>query len=137
MLDILINKNLGGFVNNLAEWISVLAVIVFPTVGWIFRNLITKDIDELNKKIKEIEESRKESRELFFKRLDEIQADVKVNYVRRDLYDQAMQFHQKETDSKFNNLVESMNKQFDNVEKNIDEVKKLINEKINIHKIGG
>jgi len=122
--------------SNIGEWVSILAVIVFPAAGWIFRNLITKDIEENKNKIVEIENSRKDSRELFFKRLDEIQVDVKTNYVRRDLYDQAMNFHQKETDSKFNNLVESMNKQFDNVEKNIDEVKRLINEKLNVTKKG-
>lgn len=112
---------------HISTWMTIVIGVVIPFVGWIFNTLITKKIDDLYGKITEIEQSRKESRELFFKRLD----DIRAEYVRKDLYDQAMQFHQKETDSKFNNLVESMNKQFENVEKNIQEVKQLINEKLN------
>lgn len=111
--------------------ISLTVGIVCPVLGWLFNTIITKKIDAGNIKDQDIEKKQKEDFDLLFKRLDE----VKQSCVRKDMYDQAMQFHQKETDNKFNNLIESMNKQFDNVEKNIDDVKDLINEKFN-HKKG-
>lgn len=111
---------------NGSIWLTIAIGVAVTVIGTILNTLITNKINEGNKKDAEIEAKQKEDRELFFKRMD----DIKENYVRKDMYDQAMQFHQKETDSKFNNLVESMNKQFDNVEKNIEDVKKLINEKL-------
>lgn len=106
-------------------WVTLSGVVIIPFVVWLFNMLITKKIDAL-------ESNQEKDKELFFARLDAI----KDAYVRKDMYDQAMQFHQKETDSKFNNLVESMNKQFENVEGKIDDVKDLINEKFNGNKNG-
>lgn len=107
--------------------IAILTVIILPLVN----ALITRKIDDLKAQVNDVEKARKDDRELFFKRVDDIKDTIANYYVRKDLYNQAMEFHQKETDSKFNNLIESMNKQFDNVEKNIEQVKDLINEKLN------
>lgn len=117
-------------------WVTISGIIIIPLVGWIFNALITKKIDDINTRIDALEVSREEDKSLFFKRLDDYKQIVENTYVLQKMYDQAMQFHQKETDQKFNNLVESMNKQFDNVEKNIEGVKNLINEKFKTNKGG-
>ncbi len=109
---------------HISGWLAVISVIIFPFIGWVFNTLITNKINELKT-------AQEEDRKLFFKRLDEEQAFCENNYVNQKLYDQAKQFHEKETDAKFNNLVESMNKQFENVEGKIDDIKDLINEKFN------
>lgn len=112
---------------HISTWVglvvALLTVVILPLVN----TLITKKIDNLETK-------QKEDRDLYFQRLD----IVKDTYVRKDMYQQAMEFHQKETDSKFNNLVSSMNKQFENVEEKIqnvdgkiDDIKDLINDKFN------
>lgn len=97
-------------------WVTIFGVIIIPLVGWIFNSLITRKIDGL-------EEQLNGQRKAF-----------EENYVRKDIYDQAITFHQKETDNKFHNLVETMNKQFENMEGKIDDVKDLINEKFNGNK---
>lgn len=80
--------------------------------------LITKKIDTL-------EINQEKDKELFFLRLDAI----KDSYVRKDMYDQAMQFHQKEVDSKFNTVMDSISKLDKDVKEKFTEVKNLINEK--------
>lgn len=110
-------------------WITAIGMIVFPLVGFIFNSLITRKIDDGSNRQDEMEKKTEEDKELLLRRLDDHKKFCENNYVYQKMYDQAMQFHQKETDSKFNNLVESMNKQFENVEKNISGVKDLINEK--------
>lgn len=108
-------------------WLGVLGIIVpiiFGFIGWVINRVITTKIDAL-------ELGRKEDQELFFKRLDSIKDDIKFNYVPKAIYEQAMTFHQKEVDSKFNNLIETMTNNFKNVEIDIKEVKDLINSKFN------
>jgi hypothetical protein len=111
--------------------VTIAIGIVFPFIGWFFNTIITKKIDEGNKRDEAIEKKHKEDIDLIFRKYD----DLKGLCVRKDIYEQAMQFHQKEVDSKFVNLVDSMTKQFENVEKNIDGVKALINEKFNHKKM--
>ncbi len=98
-------------------WVTVIGIIIIPLVGTIINNLITKKIDAL-------ETGRDEDKKTFFTRLD----DIKMTYVRKDLYDQALQFHQKEIDTKFLNLVETVNKNFLSVETDIKDVKGDIKE---------
>lgn len=112
-------------------WIAIIGTIAFPFGGWVINTLITKKIDDQNARITALEAGREEDKEEFYKQLNGVRLSIESTYVRRDIYDQAMSFHQKETDTKFTNLIESMNKQFENVEKNIDGVKDLINEKFN------
>lgn len=108
----------------ISGWLAIASVIIFPFIGWVFNTLITNKINELKS-------TQEENRNTLFKRIDEEREFSKNNYVNQKLYDQAKQFHEKETDAKFNNLVESMNKQFENVEGKIDDIKDLINEKFN------
>lgn len=95
-------------------WLTIGVGVTVTVIGTILNTLITNKINEGDKKDKEIEEKQKEDRQLFFKRLDEI----KESYVRKDLYLQALDFHNEKHDEKFKNLMEK-----------IEELKKLINEK--------
>lgn len=109
---------------SIALWLTAIGAIIIPIGGYVINGLITKKIDELIA-------GRKEDRTLFFDRLDACKKYNEDNFVNQKIYDQAMNFHQKETDSKFTSLIESMNKQFLNVEYKIDDVKQLINDKFN------
>lgn len=121
-------------------WVTIFGIIIIPLIGWIFNTLITKKIDDLTYQ-------QDKDRELFFKKYDilkehlenslsKMAKDIETEYVLQKLYDQAMQFHQKETDTKFNNLIETMNGSFKRVEGDIKEVKDLINAKFNAKKQG-
>lgn len=110
---------------NAAIWISIVISIIIPFVGWIFRNLISRDIED-------IREKQKEDHDLFFKRLDA----VKEEYVRKELYDQAVTFRSEAIDEKFKSMLAIMNTQFANIEGKMDELKDLVIDRIN-HKNGG
>lgn len=112
-------------------WVTVVGIIILPIVGTVFNALITKKIDAQDERIKDLEDARKEDKKEFYNQLNGLRQSIAQEYVRRDLYDQAMQFHQKETDTKFLNLIDTMNKNFQNVEADIKEVKNLINSKFN------
>lgn len=107
-------------------WITICLGVVFPFVGWIFNSLITNKINEVNKRVDEAELQRKSDRELYLRRLDDVKKDMEDHYVRKDLYEQAMKFYNEHNDEKFKSLLAIMNTQFENVEKSIEEVKKLI-----------
>jgi hypothetical protein len=47
-------------------------------------------------------------------------------YVRKEIYDQAMSFYQKETDTKFENVLSRMDDKFKAVEEKIEGIKELI-----------
>lgn len=96
-------------------WITIFGMIVIPLVGWVFKIAVTKQLDELV-------EIHDRDRDLFFKKFDE----AKELYVRKDIYQQATEFHQKETDAKFQNLVTLMNSQFKGVEEKIEDLKIII-----------
>lgn len=112
-----------------AVWISILGVIVIPFVGWIFNTLITNKINDVNKKIEDVETARKSDREVFFKRLDAVKESTEKDYVRKDLYEQAMKFYNEHNDEKFKSLLTVVNTRFENVEEKIEELKDLINGK--------
>lgn len=98
-------------------WVEIVVVVIVPLGGFVLNALITKRIDEV--------------KELFFKRLDEEKMNVSTNYVRKDLYDQAMKFHVEHSDEKFKGMMQMMTTQFNNVEGKIEELKNLINNKLN------
>lgn len=104
---------------NISVWIAIVMGVVVPVGGFIFNSLITKRNDEL--------------KELFFKRLDEEKMNLSNNYVRKDLYEQAMKFHIEHSDEKFKSMMQLMTNQYENVEDKIEELKKLINDKFNGH----
>lgn len=104
-------------------WISISVGIIIPFIGWIFRNLISRDIEDLRTK-------QKEDHDLYFKRLDAIKLELERDYVRKDIYDQAMKFYNEHNDEKFKSLLTIMNTQFENMESRIEEIKKLITDKL-------
>ncbi len=104
---------------HISVWIAIVMGVVVPVGGFIFNSLITKRNDEL--------------KELFFKRLDEEKMNLSNNYVRKDLYEQAMKFHIEHSDEKFKSMMQLMTNQYENVEDKIEELKKLINDKFNGH----
>ncbi len=109
------------------QLIPVAVTAALGLAGWVINTLITKKIDAL-------EQGRADDKKEYYNYVNGQRAAFEIllkEYVRRDMYEQAMVFHQKETDQKFNGLVESMNKQFENVEGKIDDIKDLINEKFN------
>lgn len=103
--------------DHISLWVSVFLGVLVPLGGFILNSLITKRNDEM--------------KELFFKRLDEEKLNVSTNYVRKDLYEQAMKFYSEHNDEKFKSMLQIMTTQFENVEDKIDELKKIINEKFN------
>lgn len=129
---------------HISTWVglvvALLTVVILPLVNTLITNRIDKlenkherDIENLDKKtnsiIEDFERKQKEDRDLYFSRLDDLKDVLKNEYVRRELYEQALHSYQKETDSKFINIVQSMNKEFQNI-------KDLINEKFNGNKNG-
>lgn len=108
--------------DNVMMWIEIVGIIVIPAIGWIYRNSIAKDFAELSSKSDSSIKQSDKDRELFFKKFDE----AKELYVRKDMYQQATEFHQKEVDTKFENLLGLMNSQFKTVEDKIEDLKELI-----------
>ena len=96
-------------------WVTIFGVIVIPVVGWVINQIITTKIDTLDT-------NQKEDKNLFFRKFDEI----KEVYVRKEIYDQAMSFYQKETDTKFENVLSKMDDKFKAVEEKIEDIKELI-----------
>ena len=96
-------------------WVTIIGIIVIPIVGAFIKDAIFKKIDANTCQ-------QDKDRELFFKKLDEI----KVLYVRKDMCDQSMTFHAKETDTKFENILARMNDKFEAVESKIEDIKILI-----------
>lgn len=107
---------------HLFGWVSLFVGVGFPLIGWVFNTVITKKIDD-------IQEQQEKDRKLFFSRLDADREHAEASYVNQKLYDQAIAFYQKETDSKFNNLVERMDKQFQAIEKKLDDIERKLNGK--------
>lgn len=104
---------------HISVWIAVFVSVVVPLGGFVLNSLITKRNDEI--------------KELFFKRLDEDRTNASTNYVRKDIYEQAMKFHVEHSDERFKSMLQIMTNQFENVEDKIEELKKIINEKFNNH----
>lgn len=115
---------------QISLWVTIFIGIIIPFVGWIFNSLITNKINDVVSK-------QKEDKELFFKRLDSVKDEVENNYVRKDLYDQATKFNTEHTDEKFKSLLTIMTTQFSNVEDKIEELKKILNDKLTHTKQGG
>lgn len=108
-------------------WVTIVGIIVIPLIGWAINTLITKKIDAL-------ESQQKIDRDLFFDKLDEDRESVEKHlalYVRKDIYEQALMFIEKQNDEKFKSMLAIMTTQFSNVEGKIEEIKSLINDKFN------
>lgn len=112
-------------------WIAIFGSIIGPGVAWIVNNIITKKIDNL-------EAQQKLDRDLFFKKLDEDREAVEnhfKDYVRSDIYKQAIDFYNEKNDSNLKSLLFTITTQMGSIEKNmeikIESLKDLIKEKIN------
>lgn len=105
--------------DNISVWIAIVMGVVVPVGGFVLNALIKKNNDE--------------TKELLFKKFDEEKINVSTNYVRKDMYEQAMKFHAEHSDEKFKSMMQLMMNQYENVEEKIEELKKLINEKLNGH----
>lgn len=122
---------------DISAWIAISIGIVIPFIGWIFNTLITNKINELDKNINALEVSHETNRAVLFKRLDEtkdyfsdhLEKELK-EYTRFDIYAQAIKHHSESNDEKFKNLMQTMNKQFENMDDKIDELKKIMTDKI-------
>lgn len=129
-------------------WIAGIGTIGIPIVGLIFNTLITN-------KINDIKQQQTEDKKLFFQRLDEERVVLETQYVRRDMYELTMKYHLESSDEKFKSLLSIVNTQFQNMETKlniihekmqekskdikdlegkVDEVKKMITEKLLIKK---
>lgn len=115
-------------------WAAILIPLGLGFIGWLVNNLITKKIDDLQRKQEESEKDREDIRALIdnkerstytniFKRVDEIKAATDVNFVRKDIYQQSQDFQDKQTDDKFKSFLFTMTSQFQNLEDKIDDLK--------------
>lgn len=119
-------------------WVTIFGIIVIPLVGWIFNTLITNKIDAGNIKIEAQEKSLEAAKKEYYADLNGFRKAIEDGYVRKDLYEQAMKFHSDKNDAEFKSLLAVVNTQFGNMEdkyqnmdEKIDEIKELINEKLN------
>ena len=122
-------------------WITFVGMIVLPIAGSLINSLITKKLDEQKNDIKDLNEKISSLEDLKEKNKNEILESMNgqrssfesklKDYVREDMYKQALEFHTKNSDDKFKSLLAIMTTQFENVEGKIDDLKDLINDKLN------
>lgn len=106
--------------DQVALWMGlagILVPVILVFVGWAFNRIITKKIDDL-------EQGRKDDKILFFDQLNGLRNSIEKDYVRRDLYEQALKFQNEKHDDKFNILTQK-----------IAELKEIM-EKLNLKKTG-
>lgn len=115
-------------------WVTVIGIIIIPVLGWIINAVITRKIDELQDKTKELERSMKEQEDLtlnrsnerfklIFQRMDDYKEYVEKIYVRESEYKIYREYQLQSMDDKFKSLMSTMTSQFQNVEDKIDELK--------------
>ncbi len=126
---------------HFTTWAAIFIPIICVFIAWVFNNIITKRSDAQAAAIKTLEDSSRIDKELYFRRLDDMKKEIEEHYVRKDIYIQAIEFGEKNTDEKFRSLLHINNTQFTNIEntiKNINEqlseLKKYLNDKFNGHK---
>lgn len=112
--------------DQIVMWTTIFGLIVISGLGWIFKITVEKNLTTLTNQ-------QDLDRDLYFKKFDE----VKELYVRKDIYEQATTFHQKEVDTKFENLLGRMNDQFRTVEEKIEDLKTLIIKNFNTQQNNG
>lgn len=118
-------------------WIALVGTVVLPILGWIINTLVTNKIDALNERCKKLEDNSEQNKQEYYGQLNGLRKSIEENYVRRDIYEQAMKFHSDKNDAEFKSLLSIVNTQFASVEGKIDDLKDLITEKINGQKQKG
>ena len=123
-------------------WITIIGMIVMPLGGWLINSLITKKIDDQNSEIEDLKKELSDTKKTFYNSLNGQRAAFEETYVRKDLYDQAIELHRINNDEKFKSLLGIVTTQYTNLESKINEnninmndkitsLKNLINEKFN------
>lgn len=115
-------------------WVTIVGMIVLPILGLIFNALITNKFNDDRKRLDELEAMRLLDRKEFYEQLNGFRKSVEEHYVLQKIYDQAMDFKDKNNDEKFKSMLSIMTTQFENMEEKIGEVKSLLKDKINGNK---
>lgn len=115
-------------------WVTIIGMIVLPILGLVFNVLITNKFNDDRKRLDELESMRLLDRKEFYEQLNGFRKSVEENYVLQKIYDQAMDFKDKNNDEKFKSILSIMNTQFQNMEDKIGEIKILIKDKFNGNK---
>ncbi len=113
-------------------WITAIGMVIIPLIGWLFKVLFARDIEDIKRQ-------QKEDKELFFRKLDEDRLEAQIQFVRRDIYEQAMRFNHDGLDAKFESIQEKLDGirtqmedkigDIKELETKIDDIKKMIDKK--------
>lgn len=126
-------------------WITFIGMIILPILGFVINQLVTKKIDDanrdnekVNERIDALEKQREEDKRNIYGAINGQRGAFEnslKDYVRKDLYDQAMELHRLNNDEKFKSLLSVVVTQGNNLEAKIEGYNKNMNDKINDLKI--
>ena len=115
-------------------WLSVISLVglaVITFIGYAFNQLITKKIDDLT-------QADKDTRRLFFDKIDTINMTLSEVHDRVLIVEQNHKYLKESSDEKFKNVIEAINTRIGFLEEKmgtkIDDLKKLIGDKFIIDK---
>ena len=115
-------------------WISIVSLVglaVITFIGYAFNQLITKKIDDLT-------QADKDTRKLFFDKIDTINMTLSEVHDRVLIVEQNHKYLKESSDEKFKNVIEAINTRIGFLEEKmgtkIDDLKKLIGDKFIIDK---
>lgn len=133
---------------QIAIWVGILITPVLAFIGWIFRNLIARDIDilkadhgdtkkQLDELSKGMSDKAKEGFETVFKRLDANKEYVEKTFLREKEYKIALEYQEKQTDQKIvssfttlNTLIQGLEDKIEigtkNTSEKFDDIKNMI-----------
>jgi len=100
---------------SLNLWVTIFIGIIMPVIGWLINTIVTKKIDDINKR-------HDEHVQTVFKVIDEI----KKEYVRKELYEQAIKNIYEHNDDKY----ESLKGQLSELNIRIGSMQSFLNEKL-------
>lgn len=106
----------------IVSWAAVLVPVFLGFLGWIINNLITKKIDDCSTETEDLKKDLNGQRASFESALKE--------YVRKELYDQAIELHRINSDDKFKSLLGIVTTQYTSLEAKINQNNLNVNEKI-------
>lgn len=121
-------------------WSTFIGVIIIPCLGWIINQIVTKKIDDLDVAIQKLNErldtkqlDRENDKKNLYASINGQRTAFETTlreYVRKDLYDQAIELHRINNDEKFKSLLSIVTTQYSNLESKINENNINMNEKI-------
>lgn len=117
-------------------WVTIFGVIIIPIAGWIFNSLITRKIDDGNKKDDELEEKieacekkNHEFKGLIFAKLDIHKLECEKIYVRSDINNEKFHNLEEKTDSKISAHMLLLQKEFQYIKEALEKLTKQIDRK--------